>query len=115
MKITKELKHATFTYDEESKTFTVDSESTSLALNKIYAFAFMRFVIRISQRNWLRTKPPQEEKAVGYTGLTPQDIGPDWRTAQLNRLAAAMSPEGNEDSTLSNELADHPDQTEFTY
>ena len=26
-----------------------------IQLNKIYAFAFMRFVVRMAQRNWLRS------------------------------------------------------------
>ena len=58
MKIKKKLKNAEFEYDEEAKQFLIiDSESGSaVELNKIYAFAFMRFVIRISQRNWLKGK-----------------------------------------------------------
>tara|TARA_B110000305_G_scaffold239011_1_gene305770 strand:+ start:289 stop:543 length:255 start_codon:yes stop_codon:yes gene_type:complete len=59
MKITKELKNATFEYDEEKKTFTImeaDGFNGCIELNKVYAFAFMRFVVRISQRNWLRDK-----------------------------------------------------------
>ena len=58
MIIKKELKNATFEYDEESKKFLIiDTENgEAVELNKVYSFAFMRFVIRISQRNWLRTK-----------------------------------------------------------
>lgn len=68
MKITKKLKYATFIYDEESKEFTIKSTphgetesgyavgGNSIKLNKIYSFAFMRFVIRMAQRNWLRGK-----------------------------------------------------------
>ncbi len=58
MKITKQLKNAEFEYDEETKKFLIiDSEDGGVVeLNKIYAFAFMRFVIRISQRNWLKGK-----------------------------------------------------------
>lgn len=56
MKITKELKNATFEYDEETKSFTLSNNETKIELNKIYAFAFMRFVVRMAQRNWLRTK-----------------------------------------------------------
>lgn len=61
MKIKKELKNATFEYDEEKKSFAIFTEHPSLRgvqnsveLNKVYAFAFMRFVIRMAQRNWLR-------------------------------------------------------------
>ena len=59
MKINKELKHATFSYDEEEKVFTIlqgDGLYTTVSLNKVYAFAFMRFVVRIAQRNWFRGK-----------------------------------------------------------
>jgi hypothetical protein len=57
MKINKSLKFADFSYDEESKTFTIsDKDGHGVELNKVYSFAFMRFVIRIAQRNWLRPK-----------------------------------------------------------
>jgi hypothetical protein len=57
MKINKSLKFADFSYDEESKTFTISNkDGHGVELNKVYSFAFMRFVIRIAQRNWLRTK-----------------------------------------------------------
>lgn len=59
MKIKKELKNATFEYDEERKVFTLyDHEgfNGTIELNKVYAFAFMRFVVRMAQRNWLRDK-----------------------------------------------------------
>ena len=56
-KITKKLKNAEFEYDEETKKFLIiDSENGGgVELNKIYAFAFMRFVVRMAQRNWLRS------------------------------------------------------------
>ena len=59
MKIKKQLKNATFEYDEEKKSFTisgVDELYSTVELNKVYAFAFMRFVVRVAQRNWLKTK-----------------------------------------------------------
>jgi hypothetical protein len=44
-----------FSYDEESKTFTITEEDGNrVILNKVYAFAFMRFVVRMAQKNWLR-------------------------------------------------------------
>ena len=61
MKIKKELKNVSFEYDEETKTFTImeqDGFHGHIQLNKVYAFAFMRFVIRMAQRNWLRNKKP---------------------------------------------------------
>lgn len=120
MKIHKELKYATFEYEEESKDFSILTkpfgESTSarqsITLNKVYAFAFMRFVIRMAQRNWLRTKPPQEDPDAPYTGLTPQDIGPNWRDAQLTSKCQQAFEFAQEDQDLP---LDHPDQTEFTY
>ena len=61
-KITKQLKHAEFEYDEESKEFRVqDGEGNEVVLNKIYAFALMRFVIRMAQRNWLRSNKTIDE------------------------------------------------------
>ena len=64
MKIKKELKYAEFEYDEESKKFLIiDTEGGSVVeLNKVYAFAFMRFVIRMAQRNWLRSKSLPKNK-----------------------------------------------------
>jgi len=57
MKIKKELKNATFVYDEEKKCFYLSGkEGELIELNKVYAFAFMRFVVRMAQRNWLRSK-----------------------------------------------------------
>jgi|TARA_B110000495_G_scaffold195739_1_gene203659 hypothetical protein len=57
MKITKKLKYAEFEWDEEMKAFMITEEDGNrVILNKIYAFAFMRFVVRMAQRNWLRGK-----------------------------------------------------------
>lgn len=61
-KITKQLKHAEFEYDEETKQFRVkDGDGNEVVLNKIYAFALMRFVIRMAQRNWLRSNKTIDE------------------------------------------------------
>lgn len=60
--ISKQLKNATFEYNEDSKEFTIeDAEGNYVVLNKIYAFALMRFVIRMAQRNWLRSNKTIEE------------------------------------------------------
>jgi len=56
MIIKKELKNAIFEYNEETKSFTLSNKDTTIELNKVYSFAFMRFVVRMAQRNWLRTK-----------------------------------------------------------
>ena len=63
MKIKKKLKNAEFEYDEETKKFLIiDSEDGgAVELNKVYAFAFMRFVVRMAQRNWLRNKKPLDK------------------------------------------------------
>ena len=79
--IKRELKFATFEYDETEKTITIETRSTDvpqqnihatdeqyaerldsheaptngrIKLNKVYSFALLRFVIRIAQRNWFR-------------------------------------------------------------
>ena len=60
--ISKQLKNAAFEYNEESKTFSIqDSEGNCVVLNKIYTFALMRFVIRMAQRNWLRSNKTIEQ------------------------------------------------------
>ena len=64
MKINKQLKYAEFSYDEEDKTFTITEEDGNrVILNKVYAFAFMRFVVRMAQRNWLRKTAKKVHKA----------------------------------------------------
>lgn len=65
MKIRKKLKNAEFEYDEETKTFTImeqDGFHGHIQLNKVYAFAFVRFVVRMAQRNWLRNKKPLDKE-----------------------------------------------------
>ena len=79
--IKRELKYATFEYDESEKTITIETKSDTIPdknihesdedyedrlaahepaingrieLNKVYSFALLRFVIRIAQRNWFR-------------------------------------------------------------
>jgi len=68
MKITKELKYASFEWDDELKEFTLDTTNqiggNVITLNKVYSFAFMRFVIRMAQRNWYRkTRDSSTKKA----------------------------------------------------
>ena len=65
MNIKKELKNITFEYDEEKKLFTISGANelyNTVELNKVYAFAFMRFVVRMAQRNWLRPQKKIEKK-----------------------------------------------------
>jgi hypothetical protein len=54
--IKKELKFASFQYNEDTNIFTVWNDSEGFMFNKIYAFAFIRFVLRVAQRNWFRRK-----------------------------------------------------------
>lgn len=62
MKISRDLKNATFEYDEDAKSFLIkDKSGNVITLNKVYAFAFMRFVVRMAQRNWLRQKTNKAE------------------------------------------------------
>lgn len=62
MKISKDLKNASFEYNEETKSFLIkDKSGNEIELNKVYAFAFMRFVVRMAQRNWLRQKTNKAE------------------------------------------------------
>ena len=81
MKITKELKYATFEWDDKDKTFTITEEDGNrVILNKVYAFAFMRFVVRMAQRNWLRGK-----KVVDKT-LDPMIILEDTEVENPNQM-----------------------------
>ncbi len=59
MVINKDLKNVSFSYDEVSKLFSIKKSDGEIELNKVESFAFLRFLIRISQRNWLRKKPIQ--------------------------------------------------------
>ena len=75
MKITKALKYATFEWDEETKSFTILEENGNrVILNKVYAFAFMRFVVRMAQRNWLRKKKITTHSDSIAVGLDSQTI-----------------------------------------
>ena len=62
MKIERKLKYGSFSWDDETKKFTVEHKGQSIELNMIYAFAFLRFAFSIAQRNWFRklAKPKTE-------------------------------------------------------
>tara|TARA_R110000824_G_scaffold302650_1_gene490410 strand:+ start:172 stop:426 length:255 start_codon:yes stop_codon:yes gene_type:complete len=63
MKIIKELKHARFTWDEAHGIFSIECpKGYKIELNKVYSFALMRFIIRISQKNFLKKPLSKEEK-----------------------------------------------------
>ena len=70
MKITKNLKYASFEWDDEEKTFSITEEDGNrVILNKVYSFAFMRFVIRMAQRNWYRKTENKAQKKQNPTEL----------------------------------------------
>lgn len=72
MQIKKDLKFATFEYDEVTKSFKIINEDgTTVILNKVYAFAFMRFVVRMAQRNWLRNKASSTKKEEADQDINP--------------------------------------------
>lgn len=56
MIITKQLKGVRFEYDDDFREFRIcePTGKVGFALNKVYGFAFLRFIVRISQRNWFR-------------------------------------------------------------
>ncbi|OGZ32288.1 MAG: hypothetical protein A2V69_01110 [Candidatus Portnoybacteria bacterium RBG_13_40_8] len=56
MIIEKKLKYGTFSWDDEKKEFIVENYKGIVHLNKTYAYAFQRFLTRISQRNWFRKR-----------------------------------------------------------
>jgi len=61
MNIEKELKNATFRWDEGSKIFAVtDANNNTIELNKAYGFALMRFIIRIAQKNFSKKSLQKE-------------------------------------------------------
>lgn len=65
MNIKKELKNATFEWDEDSKSLIViDSAGNKVELNKIYSFALMRFIIRIAQKNFIKKTLRKESSLV---------------------------------------------------
>lgn len=52
--IKRELKYITFEFDEDTKEFTFVKDKVYFSINKVYAVAFVRFVIRILSRAWYR-------------------------------------------------------------
>ena len=64
MKVERKLKYGSFSWDDETKTFTVKHKGQSIVLSKIYAFAFLRFAFSVAQRNWFRKlEKPKTMKA----------------------------------------------------
>jgi len=69
MKVERKLKYGSFSWDDETKKFIVKHKGQSIELNKIYAFAFLRFAFSIAQRNWFRKlEKPKTMKAAEKIG-----------------------------------------------
>lgn len=91
MKITKKLKYAEFEWDEENKSFMITEEDGNrVTLNKVYAFAFMRFVVRMAQRNWLKGKKIVDKSGANMVSLKDneekQKIHPDQTTISWGQM-----------------------------
>jgi hypothetical protein len=55
-------------YNENDDSYSVNTQS-NIKLNKVYAFSFMRFVVRMAQRNWFK-KPHKNKKELDKTDET---------------------------------------------
>ena len=74
MKIKRELKHGSFEWDDETKMFKITNGEYSIELGKVYAFAFLRFVFRIAQRNWFRKMETKPKKNKGEEVICDKNI-----------------------------------------
>ena len=78
MKIEKNLKYASFDWDDDKKEFTIDTtnspEGSVISLNKVYSFAFMRFVIRMAQRNWFKKVAKEKEAQEGSLSVLDEEV-----------------------------------------
>lgn len=52
MNLVKDLKKARFTWNDANKRLTIRTEDGELELDKTYCFSLMRFILRISQKNF---------------------------------------------------------------
>jgi len=74
MKIKRKLKHGSFEWDDETKMFKITKGEDSLELGKVYAFAFLRFVFRVAQRNWFRKLEVKPKKNQGKEVICDKNI-----------------------------------------
>ena len=74
MKIKRKLKHGSFEWDDEAKMFKITNGEYSIELGKVYAFAFLRFVFRIAQRNWFRKMEAKPKKNKGKEVICDKNI-----------------------------------------
>ena len=98
MKIKKKLKYVTFEYDEDQKDFVIEeSDGNKVILSKVYAFAFMRFVIRMAQRNWLKGKKNVDTHAPNTLSLIDNEqINPNQTTIQWTQEVSRQPCASNE-------------------
>jgi hypothetical protein len=75
MKIERKLKYGSFGWNDETKKFTIEHKGQSIELNKIYAFAFLRFAFSVAQRNWFRKlEKPKVEKETSLQKICDKNI-----------------------------------------
>jgi len=75
MSIVKNLKFASFEWDEDKQLFTItNTDGEKISLNKTYSFAFTRFFVRVAQKNWLRSKPTNTTKKNQVASEAQEDI-----------------------------------------
>ena len=98
MKIKKKLKYVTFEYDEDQKDFVIEeSDGNKVILSKVYAFAFMRFVIRMAQRNWLKRKKNVDKHEPNMLSLIDNEqINPNQTTIQWTQEVSRQPCASNE-------------------
>jgi hypothetical protein len=74
MEIKRKLKHGSFEWNDETKMFKITNGEDSLELGKVYAFAFLRFVFRVAQRNWFRKLEVKPKKNQGKEVICDKNI-----------------------------------------
>jgi len=98
MKITRNLKHSSFEWDDETKKFKITQGDVEIELGKVYAFAFVRFAFRVAQRNWFRKQAKPEVTIVKGNEVTSiKDTNLDnGSTAPSGKLMLVQQEEGME-------------------
>ena len=93
MKIKRSLKYGSFTWDESTKTFTIEYRGKSNELNKTYAFSFLRFAFSMASRNWYRKlqKPMKKYKKPSKSKVE-NDGQPELNMDLLHHKVEADSP-----------------------
>ena len=94
MKIKRSLKYGSFTWDESTKTFTIEYRGKSIELNKTYAFSFLRFAFSMASRNWYRKlqKPMKNSNNTQDKSKVKNDGQPELNMDLLHHKVEANSP-----------------------